>query len=423
MPRSGTRKPAAERKKEDADAISYAFGHWIRLEALAVLAEGMHSVAEIARSIGVSVPRLTGHINGLYEHGCIEFMGEGPAGNANEHLYRAVVLPHIDDETFRAMPPFERRDSLGLVAQAVFAESLASLRAGKLDDDENARVIGRCIRVDAQGKDEAQDHALDTYEKLIAIKVKSAHRLAQSKESGTTTIVSVTAFERSRPFSISTEPRSVLEIAKGKARTPIADRKRDIVAAIAYACGNPIRIAALEVLAEGKISVTEMAKDLGIGLQSFSDHVRLLYEHGSIEDVGIGKVRNTNKHFYRAITLPCIGPEEYRKLTVIQRKDVIGLIFQRIIAATLASFRGGQLEHDERVQLIWDALNLDELGKLEVADCLAEADRQLLYIERASGGRLADAGRTGMPMIATFVGFERSRASRPDMGYGSPRKL
>lgn len=423
MSRPGTRKPAAERKKEDADAISYAFGHWIRLEALAVLAEGVHSVAEIARSIGVGVPRLTGHINGLYDHGCIEFMGEGPARNANEHSYRAVVLPHIDDETFRAMPPFERRESLGLVAQAVFAESLASLRAGKLDDDENARVIGRCIRVDPQGKEEAQDHALATYEKLIAIKVKSAHRLAQSKETGTTTIVSVTAFNRSRPHLISPESRSALEIARGRARTPIANRKKDLVAAIAYACGNPIRIAALEVLAEGKIGVAEIAKDLGAGLQSFSDHIRLLYEHGSIEDAGIGKVRNTNKHFYRAVTLPCIGLEEYRKLTVVQRRDVIGLIFQGIIAATLASFRGGQLEHDERVQLIWDALNLDEPGKLEVADCLAEADSQLLHIERASCERLANADCEGIPMVATFVGFERSRARRPDMGYGSPRKL
>lgn len=421
MSRPGARKPAAERKKEDADAISYAFGHWIRLEALAVLAEGVHSVAEIARFIGVSVQRLTGHINGLYDHGCIEYMGEGTARNANEHYYRAVVLPRIDDETFRAMPPFERRDSLGLVAQAIFAESLASLRAGKLDDDANARVFGRCIRVDAQGKDEAQDHALETYEKLTAIKVKSAHRLAQLKESGTTTIVSVTAFERSRPFPISTEPESALEIAK--ARRPIADRKKDLVAAIAYACGNATRIAALEVLAEGTISVGEIAKDLDVDLKSLSDHIRFLYEHGSIEGVGIKKIRNTNKHFYRAITLPRISPKEYCELTVVQRREVLGLILQRIIAATLASFRGGQLEHDERVQLIWDALNLDEFGKLEVANCLAKADSQLLDIERVNSERLADAGREGIPMIATFVGFERSRASRPDMGYGSPRKL
>lgn len=423
MSRPGTRKPAAERKKETADAIAYAFGHWIRLEALAILAEGKSSVAEIARTIGISVPRLSGHIRGLYDHGCIEYMGKGTARNSIEHFYRAVVIPHIDDEKFRSMPPVERRESLGLVAQAVFAETLASLRAGKLDDDENGRVIGRCLCVDAKGKAEVQEHALEVYEQLVEIKVKSSHRLAKSKEPGTTTIISVTGFERSRPKPSCTGTASVHQIARGRARKPASKRAKAVVDAVAYACGKGVRVEALEILAEGKISPAEIARKLGVELKSLSDYIRYLYDYGCIEDAGTGIVRNANKHFYRVVTLPRIGVAESQDLTPEERRDVTGLILQRIIAATLASFRGGKLENDEKVQLIWDCLNLDRRGKREVAACLDDADKRLLAIAALNSERLQESGEEGISMMASFVGFERSRSSRPDAGYGSPREI
>ncbi len=423
MPRPGTRVPAAERKKEIADAIAYAFGHWIRLEALAILAEGKVSVAEIARIIGISVNRLSGHIRGLYEHGCIEYLGTGPSRNANEHFYRTVVLPYISDEEFRAMPPAERRESLGIVTQAIIAETLAALRAGKLDDDENARVIGRCFPVDAQGKLEVQEHVLDVYKQLVDIEVESAHRLAKARKAGTTTIVYVTGFERNRPRMPHTEHTSAREIARGRNRTPASERTKDGADAVAYAAGNRIRVDALEVLAEGKISVAEIAKELGIDLKRLSDHIRYLYDYGRIEDAGTEPVRNTNRHFYRAVTLPCISAEEYRALSVQERRDALSLIIQAIIVETLASFRATKMENDERVQLIWDCLSLDRQGKSEVATCLTKGDKGLLAIKAANAKRLAKSGESGIPMVASLVGFERSRSGRPSAGYDSPRKI
>ncbi len=423
MSRPGTRKPAAERKKEIADAIAYAFGHWIRLEALAILAEGKFSVAEIARTIGIGVPRLSGHIRGLYDHGCIEYMGKGTARNSIEHLYRAAVIPHIDDETFRSMPPVERRESLGLVAQAVFAETLASLRAGKLDADENSRIIGRCLCVDAKGKVELQEHVLEVYEQLVEIKVKSSHRLAESKEPGTTMIVSVTGFERSRPKPSYTGTASVQQIARGRARNPASKRAKAVVDAVAYACGRGVRVEALEILAEGKISVTEVAQELGVELKSLSGYVRYLYDYGCIEDAGKGRVRNANKHFYRAVTLPRIEVAEFRDLTPEERREINGLIVQRIIAATLASFRAGKLENDEKVQLVWDCLNLDKKGKREVAKCLDDADTGLLAIAALNSKRLKESGAEAIYMMASFLGIERSRLSRPAAGYGSPKEI
>jgi rRNA maturation endonuclease Nob1 len=414
MPRAGTRVPVAQRKKKEiADAIAYAFGHWIRLEALAIFAEGKFSVAEVARIIGISVNRLSGHIRGLYAHGCIEYMGKGTSGNADEHFYRAVMISHISDEQYGAMSPEERRDPIGVIVQSIIAETFAALRAGKLEDDEHARVIGRCLRADAQGKDEVQEHVLGVYGELLDIKVKSANRLAESDETGTTTIVSLTGFERSRPKKPHTEHASALEIARGRARRSVTAQTKDIAEAAAYAAGKGIRVGALEILAEGKISVAEIAQDLGVDLKRLSDHMRYLYKYRCIQSAGTESVRNTTKHFYRAVTLPRIDIEDFRALSSAERRDVNGLIVQMNTVEALASFRSRKLENDETVQLIWDCFNLDDQAKRELAVCLDKADRRLLVIDAANAKRLAKSGENGIPMIASFAGFERSRPGRP----------
>ncbi len=414
MPRAGTRVPVAQRKKKEiADAIAYAFGHWIRLEALAILAEGKFSVAEIARIIGISVNRLSGHIRGLYAHGCIEYMGTGTSRNANEHFYRALMISHISDEQYGAMSPEERRDPIGVIVQSIIAETFAALRAGKLEDDEHARVIGRCLRADAQGKDEVQEHVLGVYGELLDIKVKSAHRLAESGETGTTTIVSLIGFERSRPRMPHPGSASAIEIARGRARKPATARTKDIADAVAYAAGKGIRVGALEILAEGKISVAEIAQDLGVDLKQLSDHIRYLYDYGCIQSAGTERVRNTTKHFYRAVTLPRISIEDYHALSSAERHDVNGLIIQMNTVEALASFRSRKLENDDTVQLIWDCFNLDNQAKRKLAACLDKADRRLLVIGEANAKRLAKSGEDGIPMMASFAGFERSRPGRP----------
>lgn len=423
MTGAGTRMPALKRKKEIADAIGYAFGHWIRLEALAILAEGKASVAEIARAIGVSVPRLSGHIRGLYEHGLIEDMGTRTARNANERFYRAVAIPYIDDETYRAMTPEERRDPIGLIIQATIAETLASLRAGKMDHDENARMISDCLWVDARGREEVVDRVLATYGRLVDIKADSATRLADAGETGTTTIVSVAGFERSRLIMPHSDNGSAREIARTKARTPVGKRTKEVVDAVSYAFGYGTRVEALAVLAEGKINVAEVAKDIGVELKGLSDHIGYLNEYGCIETLGTGTARNTNKHFYRAVTLPWIPPEEYRVMSPAERRDVLGLIIQGGIVEKLAAFRHRKLETDERVQLIWDCLNLDVKGRRDVATCLTEEYEDLLEIGDRNAKRLEKSGEQGTPMAVSLAGFERSRPGRPYTGYGFPGEI
>lgn len=423
MARDGTRKPVAEREKEIADAISYIFGHWIRLEAMAILAEGKISVSEVARLIGIGTSRLSGHINGLYNHGCIEDLGTGKGRSANKRYYRAVMIPYIDDETYRQMTPAERRDPIGLIIIAIIAETLAALRAGRFDDDEHARLIGDCFLLDTQGTQEVRDFLRVVYERLVAIKVRSANRLSDSGETGTMTIVSATCFERSRPVMFHRDNCSALDIARGRLRMPVSRRGKDATDGVGYALGQGVRIETLSRLAEGKISVSEVARAIGVDVKTLSDHVRHLYRYGRIEKAGVGKVRNANQHFYRAVTLPCISPEDYQTMTLMERRDVTGLIAQGSFVEMLASFRARTLEHDEEVRLIWDCLNLDPMGEQERAEYLTEAHAHLLAIDDENAKRLEASEEPGTPMVVSLAGFRRSRPGRPDFGYGSPADI
>ena len=193
------RRPPAERKRGLEDALAYAVGHRIRVDALAILAEGRHSPNEIAGILRKNVSTVARHVKELYDSGCIESVGTQQVRGATEHFYRAVTMPVITDEEYREMPHEARREVIGLIVQAIMAETLASLQAGKLETDDDICMIWDCLPLDQEGRKEVLAERVRSYERLQDIKAKNANRLAQSGETGTTTIVSLLGFERSRP--------------------------------------------------------------------------------------------------------------------------------------------------------------------------------------------------------------------------------
>ncbi len=193
------RKRASDHKRGIDGALSYALGNWIRVDALAILAEGRHSVSEVAEIMGLDLKRVSGHIRELYECGCIEEAGTEKVRNTTEHFYRAVELPYIDDETYGALPLEARREILALTIQAMMAETLASFRAEKMEGNENTWIGWDCANLDSQGQRELKEEITATLERVVDIKARAAHRLSESGEVGVTTVYTFNAFERSRP--------------------------------------------------------------------------------------------------------------------------------------------------------------------------------------------------------------------------------
>lgn len=146
------RKPTKERKRPIDEAVAYAVGHRVRIEALAILAEGKHSPNEVA------------------------------------------VILHEG----LAMSTETRRDVIGVIVQAIMSELLGSFRAGKLETDDDVWLAWDAANLDLEGKREVADELAASFDRLLDIKARSANRLAESGETGTTTIVSLTGFERCR---------------------------------------------------------------------------------------------------------------------------------------------------------------------------------------------------------------------------------
>ena len=193
------RKPLKERKRRPADAMTHAVNHWIRVEALAIFHEGEFSAGEVAEMIDFDVKTVTGHIVDLYDSGCIEFAGYKMVGNGMRPVYRAVVLPEVSDEVYRAMSTEERDDASGALVQGVMAETVSAYQAHKMVDDETLALIWDAANLDEQGEREMNEHLTRSYRRAKQIHAAAVNRMAKSGEPGKTKIVAFLGFRRGRP--------------------------------------------------------------------------------------------------------------------------------------------------------------------------------------------------------------------------------
>jgi predicted ArsR family transcriptional regulator len=186
-------------KRTIEEAVAYAVGHRIRIDALAILNEGRASPNEIAKILGVGVSLVGHHIKELHDSGCIEAAGTEQVRGATEHFYRAIEQPFISDEEARELPPEAKREFSALILQAIAAEGLASLRAGKMDSDDDIRMCWRSMNLDAEGRREVAEEQAESLGRLVDIETRAATRLAGSGQAGVQRIAVMMGFDRSRP--------------------------------------------------------------------------------------------------------------------------------------------------------------------------------------------------------------------------------
>ncbi|MGH2975831.1 MAG: hypothetical protein ACRDLL_13330, partial [Solirubrobacterales bacterium] len=134
-----------------------------------------------------------------------------------EHFYRAVERPFISDEEARELPPETKREFAALILQAIMAEGLSSLAAGKMDSNDDVWMSWRSLEVDEQGRCEVAEEQAESYARIEEIEARSAARLLESEEEGKSTIVAAMAFERSRAGR---PPGGSLASSRGLAATP-----------------------------------------------------------------------------------------------------------------------------------------------------------------------------------------------------------
>lgn len=191
-------KKRGENSRSVEEAVSYAVGHRIRIEILAALHEGPASAKELARIIHLPLSNITHHIEELHASGSIDIARTEQVGNIRQNFYCMVKLPFYDDEDIAAMTDGERQVLAGIILQAVAAEALASLWAGKLHSDPRVMLAWNRIRLDEQGRIDLADEQARSWERMMEIEVESTNRRAESGESGTSYIITSLGYERSR---------------------------------------------------------------------------------------------------------------------------------------------------------------------------------------------------------------------------------
>lgn len=199
-------------KRSVENAVSYAVGHRIRIEILAILNEGVRTPEELAQAIHQPLSKVGHHIKELLEDGSIELARIEQVRNTVRHYYRAVEVPFYDDEEVAAMTPEGRQAIIGVALQAVMAEALAAFWAGRMIDDRRVWLSWRWFNVDARGREDIADEQARSWARVQEIEAESLARCVESGESATSIIVTSLGYRRYR--TLHSHPEAVLPTAE-----------------------------------------------------------------------------------------------------------------------------------------------------------------------------------------------------------------
>jgi len=180
------------------EAVGYALKHQRRVEILGLLHERERNRNELAALIGDEPDKIKHHLRELLDEGSIELAYSKRIGNIIQHYYRAVELRLYTDEEIEAMGPEAGQATAGVILQAIMAEALASLGAGKMADDRRAWLSWRWLHVDAQGREDIADEQARHWGRVQECEVESANRCAKSGESTKSIIVASLGHMRCR---------------------------------------------------------------------------------------------------------------------------------------------------------------------------------------------------------------------------------
>jgi len=192
-------KARGQRGKSIEEVVSYAVGHRIRIEVLALLNEGVYTPDEISEILGEPIGKVTHHISELADGGAIELAKTEPARNATRHFYRAVEQPYVSEEEAAAMPPQQRQIIVGLILQSIMAESMSAFWAGNNINDPSLTLLAwRWFNVDVEGRHEITAELASSWERIQEIEARSTARRAESHEDAVSVIVSMQGFQCGR---------------------------------------------------------------------------------------------------------------------------------------------------------------------------------------------------------------------------------
>jgi DNA-binding transcriptional ArsR family regulator len=180
------------------EAVSYAVGHRIRIEILAALHDVPASTKDLAKIVGQPLSKVSHHVEELLASGSIEIARTETVGNVSQNFYSVKLPFYADDEEWAAMTTEERQLTCGVIIQASMAEALASLWAGKLNNDPRVMLAWKPVNLDEQGRQDLADEQARSWARIEHIEAESASRRVESGKPPWAYLVASFGFRRSR---------------------------------------------------------------------------------------------------------------------------------------------------------------------------------------------------------------------------------
>jgi len=169
------------------------------------------------------------------------------------------------------------------------------------------------------------------------------------------------------------------------------------------ACPNTSKV--LTVLTERVASPTAIASQLGIEVSLVSHHVKKLERLGLVEQVDERIVGGAIEHIYRAVVRPCIGNDEWEKLSAAEKRQFSLWILQLMLADATRSFEAGLFDAP-RNHLSRTAMVLDRKGFDEVAEIQDRALDEIFEVQARSAERLVGGEEPAVDIVAALTCFE-----------------
>lgn len=186
-------------------------------------------------------------------------------------------------------------------------------------------------------------------------------------------------------------------------------RGKSIEEVVGYAVSHRIRVQVLTILSEGVYTPDQIAQIIGEPTNKVAHHVKELADAGSIEVAKTEQVRNTIRHYYRAIEMPYYSDEEIAAMTPEQRQMTAGLVLQTILAEAMDALWAGKLHSDPRVWLTSRWFNVDPQGREDIADEQQRSWKRVQEIEAESMNRCAESNEETRSVVVAQLGFIRER--------------
>jgi DNA-binding transcriptional ArsR family regulator len=190
-----------QRRKATENRIK-AMSHPLRAAILRLLADRTASPAEMARELGEELSNVSYHTKQLVEFECAELVSTRPVRGALEHFYRATERHLIDTEEWEELDPVVAEDLVCEFMQKILDDFVASARAKLIGGDRDFHLTRTPLVLDQEGLQEA----LEAHERLrleiLEIEARSASRLLESGERGTTASSAQGCFKVPGPKSV-----------------------------------------------------------------------------------------------------------------------------------------------------------------------------------------------------------------------------